>query len=260
MVMRLFSRRVDGIVARRLLLSSILGLGSLGAGTPVLLATDAQVAADKKNKKEEPQPQEAGAAAKKSPPPKAALKKESLEKSEADGAASAPSLFSQQLAGKLFLGTGFSFARVYEQQDWNAAGMSDLQLAYLFWPLASGSKVLASLRYAAFDVAPTLKQEGESAAFVGVLEQALVGGLWRRSFAAGFELLAGAELGLQVLHLRALSGSSSAKKPARLALTANLLGGCDWQLLERVGIGPRLALGLGEARTLQLGATATFAF
>lgn len=166
---------------------------------------------------------------------------------------------SKKLENRLYLAPSLNLARVIGAKgSWSSAANGNFAVGWLAkesW--IKESRLFVTARYAPFDFI----LQKNSRYYRGVAEGWYVGGqalfkLTETLFASG-----GVEAGYFRVHLDSADSfevlSKDEEKGGGTLVVASSL---DWQLLEKLLLGPHLGLGLGSLKTIQLGTKATFFF
>jgi len=174
-------------------------------------------------------------------------------------AAEPPSATSKALAGKLSLATSFGWVKATQSTgDWQSGGMSDVTVGYRVAALSPSLAVDATYRYAPVAVSGVVQTHS----YRGVWETHYVGARANYTIHKGLNALGTAELGFTTDHLKAVDELGDETKYEKKGAMVALGGGADWQLLDSaaLALGPRLYVGLGAWKTVQLGVAAGFLF
>lgn len=168
-----------------------------------------------------------------------------------------PSEFSKSIANKLFLTTGISYTKIEADKGaWTAGLASDVGIAYRFSEAFLGGQGLASFRYAPSDV--VVLSEGDS--YRGVIETYHFGGIWILPVTEALSYVASCELGLVQISLESHDGMEEDSDLESGVVQLTFGGGADWQVLEKVKVGPRVYLGAGSQVAAQAAGMVTFIF
>ena len=167
------------------------------------------------------------------------------------------SALSTALAKKLQVTTGFGMVRGgLKSGTWKANGMADLTVAYRIAQLQGKLPLSATYRYAPVALTGT----DNSLSYRGVVEQHLFGAKVEHPLAAKLTAVGTAELGLAVASLYAVDGLPGTVPKGGVVL--GIGGGVDYAFASMPGFqfGPRLAVGVGGLKTMQLTGAASFLF
>lgn len=189
------------------------------------------------------------------PPASEAMNAENAKKPE-EQMAPPPSETSKALSNKLFVGTGFGFSTMDSSEggEWVAGGATDVQVGYFWGGAIMGFQMAATYRYQAVDV--TVEEKGLS--FRGVVESHFFGTNYVMP-KSGYDIVAISELGFATIHMNSLDNFGS-DFDQETAVIANLSGGADWQVLEKIKVGARLNVGAGSVSFVQLASSVSFMF
>ena len=169
------------------------------------------------------------------------------------------SSFSKTLSGKATLFSSVGWAKVSQSGGtWKSSGYSDFGLNYQISAINEATKFLVSYRFVPVVVSGLVN--GHS--YRGVWETHNIGGQVKLKTSRKTIAIASGELGFLKSYLHPTDGlvaeGAASKGGAVLALGT----GMDYWVLNRseFTIGPRLYLGLGAARQMQLSLTCGFGF
>lgn len=165
---------------------------------------------------------------------------------------------------KLAIATSYSLSHVNKGSvNWRASGASDLTVSYKIKKKILGKTTKVSFRYIAMDIAPSTETQPRQD-FTGVIESYYFGGMLKfpikKVMNKKLSLDASSELGLtkttikNKLNLKDPSYSNNFSALLSVGAVAN------WQVLDKLNLGPQLRLAVGGYTTIQFGVNAAFAF
>ena len=111
-------------------------------------------------------------------------------------------------------------------------------------------------RYAPIAVAGEL----EGVSYRGIWEGHNFGALATYALNNTLNLLGSFELAYVLVYLRPLDNIESEKKAETNGVMANIGGGADWELMDKLSVGPRLHVGFGSFTVVQASGVASFKF
>lgn len=167
------------------------------------------------------------------------------------------SVTSKALAGRLAVGSSYGWILGSRMTgSWSAkGGMADLVVAYRLQPIAKNYEGTATYRYAPMSVVG--RQDGQS--YSGIWEAHYAGLKMSRSI-KGATAHGSLEVGYVLSHVAPTDGLPERKSAEAGGVSLVLGGGADIKVLEQLAVGPRVHVGLGTVRTVQVAAGANFAF
>ena len=178
-------------------------------------------------------------------------------KDSASSTSAEKSVLSKALTGRLSIGTSYGW--IFGSRStgsWNArGGMSDVTIGYRLLNIGKNYDGSGTYRYAPISV--TGRQGGQS-----------YRGIWETHF-AGFKvtrplkgiLIHGSfEVGYVASHAQPTDDLPERTGIQVGGLSAVFGGGADFKVLESVLLGPKIHLGFGSIRTVQVAAAANFLF
>ena len=177
---------------------------------------------------------------------------------EGEPVSSERSALSLKLEDRLFLATSMNYATVSGGTGaWSSFGNGDLTAG---WRVKDGlprnGRLFATARFAPFDVVVAADQHS----YRGVVEGWYFGALGLFAMSDKMSVSGGGELGYMVVHMDSADHLPIDNSIEKAGVSINLSGGVDWKMMDKFLIGPKLGLGFGAFKTLQVGAKATFFF
>jgi hypothetical protein len=167
--------------------------------------------------------------------------------------------FSKTLSGKLTIASSIGWAKVSQSGGtWKSSGYSDFGLNYQISAINEATKFSASYRFVPVAVSGLVN--GHS--YRGVWESHNIGGQVKRKTSLKTVAIGSGELGFLKSHVHPTDGLAAEGAASRGGAVFALGGGMDYWVLNRseFTIGPRLYLGFGAARQVQLSLTCGFGF
>jgi len=184
-------------------------------------------------------------------------------KAAADGQAAeeAPkiqSATSKAMANNLYLASSFGWASASRSTGkWKGSGASDITLGYkLPVQLMPKLALWGTYRYAPIAVAGEL----DGVSYRGVWEGHNFGALGSLPLSDKLNLLGSFELAYVLVYLRPLDNIEAEKKAETNGVLANIGGGADWKLVDKLAAGPRLHIGVGSFTVVQVSGEVSYMF
>ncbi len=152
---------------------------------------------------------------------------------------------------KFYLAENLSLSRMSAASaDWNSAFAVDLEGGMKVGQLPKNLTLFGTYRYSASDITATSKQR----AYRGIIQTHNFGGKLHSALRPNLLGFASAELGLVSTRLTPSDGRQGVDKDLeKPGVELSVGGGVSYIVLDKIGIGPRLALGVGTYKTLQVG-------
>lgn len=168
-----------------------------------------------------------------------------------------PSALSQKLAEKMYLASGLGFANIKGPKGtWSTLGNADALVAYQLAEFQGKTwRLFGAYHFAPYDV--VVKKDAEN--YRGNIDTHGFGVTLRHK-SGRMEVHTSGELVAQIVHLKQTDEFKPKENLEKNGFAANLGGGVDWRILEKLQIGPRLHVGLGTYMTAQLLCNLGFVF
>ncbi len=159
---------------------------------------------------------------------------------------------------KLYLATSLSWFNLSGNKGgWHSSMIGDLEVGYKVFQLLGKFDTFSTFRYrpASLDVV------ADSRAYRGVVEGFLFGGKVHFPLNSKLTAFGSLEAGLIQTHLNAIDSWREVDKSLeKSGVDLSAGGGVSYLVLDKLGVGSRLAVGAGTFKTLQLGVDLRFLF
>lgn|GEM_PF-2090673 len=232
--------------------ASAKGLNELAEGKPEEEASDSD---EEKSGSDEKGKGSDGDASKSEP---ATGEKKPVDGQAAEEAPKIQSATSKALANNLYLASSFGWATASRSTGkWKGSGASDITVGYKL-PMNVMPKVSlwGTYRYAPIAVAGEL----DGISYRGVWEGHNFGALGSMALSEKLNLLGSFELAYVLVYLRPLDNIEAEKKAETNGIMANIGGGADWTLMDKLAAGPRLHIGVGGFTVVQVSGEIAYKF
>lgn len=167
------------------------------------------------------------------------------------------SAMSKAVAGRLAIGTSYGWILGSRTTGkWSAkGGMSDVTIGYKWRTLGKAYDLVGTYRYAPMSV----HGEQDSQSYRGIWEVHYFGGKLARQV-KNILTFGTLEMGYVISHVLPTDGLPEKSSAQKGGYSLSFGGGADFKFLDQVYVGPRLHVGMGSIRTVQLAGAASFVF
>lgn len=159
---------------------------------------------------------------------------------------------------KIYVATGFSFVNLSKSgAGWHSSANGDIEIGHKIKQFGDKLDLFGTFRYR--PVAADVVKDERS--YRAVVEAFLFGAKSHYLLTPKLTAFGSAEIGVVQTHVTSLdSYSETDKSLEKSGVDLSLGGGVSYLVLEKIGVGSRLALGSGTYKTLQLGLDLRFLF
>ncbi|MCX6127561.1 MAG: hypothetical protein NTX25_00685 [Proteobacteria bacterium] len=152
---------------------------------------------------------------------------------------------------KFYMATSLSWLNLSGREGgWHSGTNGDFELGYRIANLMQKIDVFGTFHYRPVDVTVDANQRQ----YRGIVESQLFGAKAKFALNTRLAALVSAELGLTQVHLNSIDSLPSVDQALeKSGVDLNLGAGVSYLVLDRLGVGSRLALGVGTFKTIQFG-------